>query len=86
MQNYNSSNVIWNIVFVYLILSRLLKGRSFPGKVLLTQKSEPLQECGSPVLSPIMEKSYSENDIGPDEHVDRSSEVILPGLQMLIRS
>lgn len=67
-------------MFVYLILCRLLKGRSFPGKVLLTQKSEPLKERGSPLSSPISEKSYSENDIGPDEQVGSSSEVILPDL------
>ncbi|KAJ8639392.1 hypothetical protein MRB53_016086 [Persea americana] len=80
-QRKESSSSDWRFNQTLRNVQGLLKGRSFPGKVLLTQKSEPLQECGSPVLSPIMEKSYSENDIGPDEHVDRSSEgkILSPG-------
>uniref|UniRef100_A0A1D1Z5N7 TBC1 domain family member 22B n=1 Tax=Anthurium amnicola TaxID=1678845 RepID=A0A1D1Z5N7_9ARAE len=53
---------------------RLLKGRSFPGKVLLTRKSEPLNE---PILleqSQDFEKSYSENDLGSSEFRDSTSE------------
>ncbi|KAF8402351.1 hypothetical protein HHK36_013305 [Tetracentron sinense] len=56
----------------------LLKGRSFPGKVLLTRRSHPLNDVGIPELSPDIERSYLENDRGPSEVVDGSSEGYAP--------
>ncbi|XP_010268253.1 PREDICTED: TBC1 domain family member 22B [Nelumbo nucifera] len=52
----------------------LLKGRSFPGKVLLTRRSDPLDVSGLSEHSPGIERSHSENDLGPGENMDRSSE------------
>lgn len=43
----------------------LLKGRSFPGKVLITRKSEPLDESTLP--SPVYARSLSHCDVGPSE-------------------
>lgn len=75
--------LLFRILICIFILCRLLKGRSFPGKILLTQKSEPLNEPVSPIPSPTIEKSYYENDIGLGEHMG-STEVILPDLCLLI--
>lgn len=52
----------------------LLKGRSFPGKVLLTRKSEPMNECNSPGNSPDVGRRYPDNEIRPREQVDNSHE------------
>ncbi|OVA08804.1 Rab-GTPase-TBC domain [Macleaya cordata] len=52
----------------------LLKGRSFPGKVLLTRRSDPFDVSGSPDFSPNIERSYLENNLGPGELMGRSSE------------
>ncbi|GAA0162387.1 GTPase-activating protein [Lithospermum erythrorhizon] len=50
----------------------LLKGRSFPGKVLITRTSEPPDM--SMLYSPNSGRSFSDNDIGPSEQVDRTFE------------
>ncbi|KAK1318404.1 hypothetical protein QJS10_CPB04g01904 [Acorus calamus] len=52
----------------------LLKGRSFPGKVLLTRKAEPLNQEVLPETSPNIDRSYSDNDLGPSGRMDGSSE------------
>ncbi|GFP85220.1 tbc1 domain family member 22b [Phtheirospermum japonicum] len=50
----------------------LLKGRSFPGKVLITRRSDPLAQ---PVfLSPSTHRSFSDSDVNHQEQVDRSTE------------
>ncbi|RZC64115.1 hypothetical protein C5167_025872 [Papaver somniferum] len=56
----------------------LLKGRTFPGKVLLTRRTEPLDiTTTSPSeYSPNTDKSYSEDNLGPGDIVGRSSEEI----------
>lgn len=54
----------------------LLKGRSFPGKVLLTRKSEPPNVHASRAHTQEMERSYSQNDPG-NEHTGSSFEVIV---------
>lgn len=51
----------------------LLKGRSFPGKVLLTRKSEPMDESISPRTSE-HEKNYAETSFRKSEHVPNSFE------------
>ncbi|XP_059632949.1 GTPase-activating protein GYP1 [Cornus florida] len=50
----------------------LLKGRSFPGKVLLTRRSDPLD--GSTLLSQKIERSLSDANTGPSEQMDESVE------------
>ncbi|KAK9288753.1 hypothetical protein L1049_017217 [Liquidambar formosana] len=52
----------------------LLKGRSFPGKVLLTRRSDPLDNSSLQERSPNNERSFSDNDIGASEHMDKSVE------------
>ncbi|KAI3963032.1 hypothetical protein MKW98_028972 [Papaver atlanticum] len=56
----------------------LLKGRTFPGKVLLTRRTEPLDitTTSSSEYSPNIYKSYSEDNLGPGDIVGRSSEEI----------
>lgn len=48
----------------------LLKGRSFPGKVLLTRRSDPLGDA-SLKHSPNVGRSFLDDDDGPSEHVDK---------------
>ncbi|PIA29651.1 hypothetical protein AQUCO_05800040v1 [Aquilegia coerulea] len=52
----------------------LLQGRSFPGKVLLTRRSEISNDSNLSRHTPDIERSYSENDIEPSELINRSSE------------
>lgn len=52
---------------------RLLKGRSFPGKVLITRRSDPLNQ--SVFHSPRSGTSYPDGDYDHDESMDRSNEV-----------
>ncbi|KAH7681252.1 Ypt/Rab-specific GTPase-activating protein GYP1 protein [Dioscorea alata] len=52
----------------------LLKGRTFPGKVLLTRKFEPPNVCTSPEHTEEFERSHSENDLEPSDWVEISSE------------
>ncbi|CAO2821808.1 unnamed protein product [Amaranthus hypochondriacus] len=52
----------------------LLKGRSFPGKVLLSRRAEPF-DVSSMHLSPRdYKRSSSQNDAGPSKHEDNSVE------------
>ncbi|KAA8527267.1 hypothetical protein F0562_034636 [Nyssa sinensis] len=50
----------------------LLKGRSFPGKVLITRRSDPLD--GSTLRSPDNERSFSDNDTGSSGQMEESFE------------
>ncbi|GAB4825581.1 hypothetical protein Ancab_008455 [Ancistrocladus abbreviatus] len=52
----------------------LLKGRSFPGKVLLTRRPDPLNYSGIHGSPREFERSFSENDVGPSEQGDHSIE------------
>ncbi|KAK9725148.1 hypothetical protein RND81_05G125200 [Saponaria officinalis] len=52
----------------------LLKGRSFPGKVLLSRRTEPLDTSGIPGSPQGFMRSYSQNDAGPSEQGDDSPE------------
>lgn len=63
------------IIFYFLFLNRLLKGRSFPGKVLITRRSNPLDL--SSLHSPGIDRSPSDHDTGPNESMDDSVEVVL---------
>lgn len=54
---------------------RLLKGRSFPGKVLLTRKPDPPNQF-SPTKHPSDIESSSEIDIGRGESSDNFDEVM----------
>ncbi|KAG6505165.1 hypothetical protein ZIOFF_037518 [Zingiber officinale] len=62
-----SPNPEWRFNQTLRNVQGLLKGRSFPGKVLLTRKSEPLNALASPTHSREMERSYSSNDRGNDQ-------------------
>ncbi|XP_075477727.1 uncharacterized protein LOC142518799 [Primulina tabacum] len=50
----------------------LLKGRSFPGKVLITRRSEPLDQSG--FYSPNTGRRYSDSDFEHGEQVEESNE------------
>lgn len=52
---------------------RLLKGRSFPGKVLITRRSDPLDN--SSVRSPDNHGSLRDSEMGPSQQADGSFEV-----------
>lgn len=81
---------LWNLDFVlfclqsnldlffskFLLQSRLLKGRSIPGKILLTRRTDPPEDPGLRDPSPSSGRSFSENDAGTSDRVDMSREVI----------
>ncbi|KAK0608158.1 hypothetical protein LWI29_026515 [Acer saccharum] len=50
----------------------LLKGRSIPGKVLLTRRAEPLDDPS--IQSPTFGRNFSENDAGSRDHMHKSTE------------
>ncbi|KAK2641939.1 hypothetical protein Ddye_023702 [Dipteronia dyeriana] len=50
----------------------LLKGRSIPGKVLLTRRAEPFDDPS--IQSPPFGRSFSENDAGSRDHMHKSME------------
>lgn len=50
----------------------LLKGRSFPGKVLITRRSDPISDSG--LRSPDIDRSFSDKDAGTSEQLDDSVE------------
>ncbi|KAI9194741.1 hypothetical protein LWI28_008824 [Acer negundo] len=50
----------------------LLKGRSIPGKVLLTRRAEPPDDPS--IQSPTFGRSFSENDAGGRDHMHKSTE------------
>ncbi|OMO73248.1 hypothetical protein CCACVL1_17362 [Corchorus capsularis] len=52
----------------------LLKGGSIPGKVLLTRRSDPLDDSGLQDRSPSYQRSFSQNDAGTSEDMDKSIE------------
>lgn len=68
----NASN---NFLFCHLL--RLLKGRSIPGKVLLTRRLEMFDNSGVQHQSPSYQRSYSENDAGRSNDADKYMEVML---------
>ncbi|CAK9174457.1 unnamed protein product [Ilex paraguariensis] len=47
---------------------QLLKGRSFPGKVLITRRSNPLDDLT--LRSPDTNRSFSDSDTGRNEQID----------------
>jgi hypothetical protein len=51
----------------------LLKGRSVPGKVSITRRSDPSD--GSPLRSPDIHRSFSDSEAGSSERADSSGEV-----------
>lgn len=58
----------------FLYLSRLLKGRSMPGKIL-SQRVDPVDNSNLP--SPTYKRSYSYSDTGTSDHISETVEVIL---------
>ncbi|XP_025015093.2 TBC1 domain family member 22B [Ricinus communis] len=52
----------------------LLKGRSIPGKVLLTRKTDPPEDPSLQERSPSFGRSFSENDAGTSDRMDMSRE------------
>ncbi|XP_022722258.1 GTPase-activating protein gyp1-like isoform X1 [Durio zibethinus] len=52
----------------------LLKGRSIPGKVLLTRRPDPLDDSGLQERSPSYQRSFSQNDAGTSDDMDKSME------------
>ncbi|XP_074571418.1 GTPase-activating protein gyp1-like [Curcuma longa] len=68
-----SSNPEWRFNQTLRNVQGLLKGRSFPGKVLLTRKFEPPNVHASHAHTQEMERSYSQNVPG-NEHTSSSFE------------
>ncbi|XP_054812415.1 GTPase-activating protein GYP1 isoform X1 [Prosopis cineraria] len=52
----------------------LLKGRSIPGKILLTRRLDPLDNSNSKEYSPRYERSFSFNDAGTSDHPAKAAE------------
>ncbi|MBA0738409.1 hypothetical protein Gogos_011771, partial [Gossypium gossypioides] len=52
----------------------LLKGRSIPGKILLTRRSDILDDSGSQERSPSYQRSFSQNDASTSDDMDKSVE------------
>ncbi|XP_068661760.1 uncharacterized protein [Aristolochia californica] len=67
-QKEGSFNLDWRFNQTLRNVQGLLKGRSFPGKVLLTRK-ESFNDSSFPEQSPRTERSRSENDLGPSDHM-----------------
>lgn len=65
----------WKVKFlrILIMLSRILKGRSFPGKILITRRSNSLNE--STLHSPSSNMSFSPNDTSYKEEMDGDTEV-----------
>ncbi|KAG8644421.1 TBC1 domain family member 22B [Manihot esculenta] len=55
-------------------VQELLKGRSIPGKILLTRRTDPPEDPGLRDPSPSSGRSFSENDAGTSDRVDMSRE------------
>ncbi|CAJ2679108.1 unnamed protein product [Trifolium pratense] len=52
----------------------LLKGRSMPGKVLMSRRSEPSDNLNSKVSSTYFKRSFSHNDAGTSDHISGAVE------------
>ncbi|KAJ9178321.1 hypothetical protein P3X46_010215 [Hevea brasiliensis] len=52
----------------------LLKGRSIPGKILLTRRTDPPEDPSLQEHSPSFGRSFSENDVGTSDRIDMSRE------------
>ncbi|WJX45560.1 hypothetical protein P8452_32430 [Trifolium repens] len=52
----------------------LLKGRSMPGKVLMSRRSEPSDNSNSKVSSTYFKRSFSHNDAGTSDHISGAVE------------
>ncbi|KAF2300313.1 hypothetical protein GH714_011670 [Hevea brasiliensis] len=50
----------------------LLKGRSIPGKILLTRRTDPLEDPNLHERTPSFGRSFSENDAGTSDQMDTS--------------
>ncbi|KAH7670890.1 Ypt/Rab-specific GTPase-activating protein GYP1 protein [Dioscorea alata] len=70
-----SPNLEWRFNQTLKSVQGLLKGRTFPGKVMLTRKYEPPNVSTSHEHSEEFEKSAFENDLDPSYHSDNASEV-----------
>ncbi|KAJ6849412.1 GTPase-activating protein GYP1 [Iris pallida] len=70
----SSPNLEWRFNQTLRNVQGLLKGRTFPGKVLLTRKAEPLNECASPRNPQDIEKRYSDSDLARGEWTGNSLE------------
>lgn len=66
---------ISDIIYV-LSLSRLLKGRSIPGKILLSRRVDPPDNSNSKISSPNYKRSFSHNDAGTSDNTSGAVEVI----------
>ncbi|GAV73546.1 RabGAP-TBC domain-containing protein, partial [Cephalotus follicularis] len=53
----------------------MLKGRSIPGKVLLTRRSDLLEDTSPQERSPNYERRFSENEAGTSDRIDKSMEL-----------
>uniref|UniRef100_A0A803Q0Q2 Rab-GAP TBC domain-containing protein n=3 Tax=Cannabis sativa TaxID=3483 RepID=A0A803Q0Q2_CANSA len=52
----------------------LLKGRTIPGKILLTRRSDPIDDLSSQENSPSYQRSFSSNDAGTSDRMEKAEE------------
>ncbi|XP_062082275.1 GTPase-activating protein GYP1 isoform X2 [Humulus lupulus] len=52
----------------------LLKGRTIPGKILLTRRSDPVDDLSSQENSPSYQRSFSSNDAGTSDRMEKAEE------------
>lgn len=72
----NVSSISYYLCFdYYFLISRLLKGRSMPGKVLLTRRSNVLDHSKLQEPSPNYGRSFSFNDADTSDHIAKALEV-----------
>ncbi|XP_062082274.1 GTPase-activating protein GYP1 isoform X1 [Humulus lupulus] len=50
----------------------LLKGRTIPGKILLTRRSDPVDDLSSQENSPSYQRSFSSNDAGTSDRMEKA--------------
>ncbi|KAL9240669.1 hypothetical protein vseg_014860 [Gypsophila vaccaria] len=72
--SHSSSNLDSRFNLTLKSVQGLLKGRSFPGKVLLSRRTDPVDTSGILGSPREFTRSYSQNDAGPSEQGDSSPE------------
>lgn len=64
------------LIYLQILALRLLKGRTIPGKILLTRRADPIDDLGSQENSPNYRRSYSSNDAGTSDRIDKAVRVL----------
>ncbi|KAF4356304.1 hypothetical protein F8388_000751 [Cannabis sativa] len=73
LRNVQGGNLIC-LVYLHIVPTRLLKGRTIPGKILLTRRSDPIDDLSSQENSPSYQRSFSSNDAGTSDRMEKAEE------------